>query len=220
MLTVKSFTFNPYQENTYVISDASGACAIIDPGCYTQPERDQLHAYIGSHKLQVEKLLNTHGHIDHMMGNRMVKARYQVPFVTHEGVIAELAAVPAYGAMMGLQAEPSPDPDVLVAEGDTVSFGDTELEVLFTPGHSAGHISFFHRASGSLFSGDVLFYDSIGRTDLPGGSMPVLMDSIFKKLLPLGDEVKVYCGHGPATTIGRERRQNPFLLHYAQHGQI
>lgn len=215
MLTVQSFTFNPYQENTYVVSDASGACVIIDPGCYAQRERDQLHAYIAGQKLQVEKLLNTHGHIDHMLGNHMVKTRYQVPFVTHAGVVAELEAVPAYGAMMGLQAEPSPPPDVLVAEGDVVTFGESRLEVLFTPGHSAGHISFFHRESESLFSGDVLFYDSIGRTDLPGGSLPVLMDSIFDKVLPLGDEVKVYCGHGPATTVGRERRQNPFILHYA-----
>ena len=218
MLTIQSFTFNPYQENTYIVSDASGACVIIDPGCYSQRERDQLHAYIGTHKLRVEKLLNTHGHIDHMLGNRMVKARYQVPFVTHAGVVAELEAVPAYAAMMGLSAEPSPAPDQLVDDGDTITFGDSQFEVIFTPGHSAGHISFLHRASDSLFSGDVLFYDSIGRTDLPGGSMPVLMSTIFQKLLPLGDAVKVYCGHGPATTIGRERRHNPFLLHYAQHG--
>ncbi|MEM7372536.1 MAG: MBL fold metallo-hydrolase [Bacteroidota bacterium] len=214
MLTIHRFTFNPYQENTYVVSDQTGACVIIDPGCYTQTEESMLRDHISHHGLRVEKLLNTHGHIDHMLGNYFVKNTYDVPFVTHEKVIGELEATKSYGAMMGLNPTPSPAPDQLVAHGDTVSFGETVFEVLFTPGHSAGHISFFHPPSNNLFSGDVLFQGSIGRTDLPGGSMTVLMKSIYDHLLPLDDAVRVHCGHGPETTIGQERRYNMYILKY------
>lgn len=214
MLNIQSFTFNPYQENTYVVSDQTGSCVIIDPGCYTQTEEQALQQYISSENLKVEKLLNTHGHIDHMLGNYFVKQTYDVPFVTHEKVIGELEATKSYGALMGLTPTPSPMPDQLVDHGDTVEFGETVFEVFFTPGHSPGHISFFHRESKNLFSGDVLFMGSIGRTDLPGGSFPVLMKSIYDHLLMLDDEVKVHCGHGPETTIGRERYTNGYILKY------
>ena len=214
MLNIQLFTFNPYQENTFVISDSSGDCVIIDPGCYTHTEEELLTQYIESNDLKVVYLLNTHGHIDHMMGNRFVKEHYGVPFITHKKVVAELEATQTYGSLMGLRAAPSPPPDRFVDEGDVIEFGNTRFEVLFTPGHSAGHISFYHKESKNLFSGDVLFYGSIGRTDLPGGSMPVLMESIFEKLLPLGDEVQVHCGHGPSTNIGHERTTNMFLLNY------
>lgn len=215
MLQVKIFPFNPYQENTFVISDDTKNCVIIDPGCYSQTERDTLTSYIEAEGLKVEKLLNTHGHIDHMLGNKFVVDTYKVPFVTHEKVIPELEATKAYGSMMDLFPEPSPMPDVLVDDGDIVQFGNSELEVFFTPGHSAGHISFYYRAGKQLFSGDVLFRGSIGRVDLPGGSFPVLMESIFNKILPLGDDVQVYCGHGPMTNVGQERASNMFILQYA-----
>jgi len=214
-MRIKEFTFNPYQENTYIISDEQGLCAIIDPGCYTQEEQSRLSQYIESEGLKPQFLLNTHGHIDHMLGNYYVKKTYDIPFVTHQGVIAELASVPSYAAMMGLSAMPSPEPDRLVEEGDTISVGALELEVYFTPGHSPGHISFYHRPSKNLLSGDVLFQGSIGRVDLPGGSMDVLMESIFQKLIPLGDDVVVWPGHGPSTTIGQEKQRNPFLLNYS-----
>lgn len=215
-MRIKEFTFNPYQENTYIISDEQGLCAIIDPGCYTQEEQSTLSQYIESSGLKPQLLLNTHGHIDHMLGNYYVKNTYDIPFVTHQGVIAELASVPSYAAMMGLSAMPSPEPDRLVEEGDTISVGSLELEVYFTPGHSPGHISFYHRASKNLLSGDVLFQGSIGRVDLPGGSMDVLMESIFQKLIPLGDDVVVWPGHGPSTTIGQEKQSNYFLLSYSK----
>lgn len=214
MLQVHRFTFNVYQENTFVISDESGACVIIDPGCYAAQEETALKAYIRAHKLQVEKLLNTHGHIDHMLGNKMVVDQYKVPFEAHPLIQQELEAASSYGPMMGLSPAPSPMPDRLLTEGDIVSFGNTELEVLFTPGHSPSHISFFHRESQQLFSGDVLFQGSIGRTDLPGGSFSILMETIRDKFLPLDDKVQVQCGHGPATTIGAERRSNPFILQH------
>lgn len=214
MLHHHVFTFNPYQENTYILWDDTQECVIIDPGCYTASEQAELRAFIESKGLNVVKLLNTHGHIDHMLGNDFVVMTWQVPFATHEIVKQELAAALEYGPLFGINPRPSPDPTELLQEGDTVSFGDTTLEVFFTPGHSPGHISFFHRESEQLFSGDVLFMGSIGRVDLPGGSMEVLMDSITSKLLPLGDGVTVYPGHGPTTTLGRERVSNPFVMEY------
>ena len=216
MLRIKQFTFNPYQENTFVVADAQGQCAIIDPGCHTAAEQEALRSYLDRESLQPVALLNTHGHIDHMLGNAWVKETYEVPFITHQGVIAELEAAPAWGAMMGLTPAPSPAPDRLVDAGDTVAVGTLSFEVLFTPGHSAGHISFYHRPTQELFSGDVLFLGSIGRTDLPGGDYDTLMQTIFDQVLPLGDAVKVYCGHGPMTSVGQERQGNPFLLQYAQ----
>ena len=214
MLDIYSFTFNLYQENTFVVADKSGECVIIDPGCYTQAEQKLLTDTIAEKNLTVRLLLNTHGHIDHMLGNKFVKDNYQVPFLTHEKVVPELEATINYGSMFGLTPAPSPAPDVFLEEGNIVAFGHTELQVLFTPGHSAGHISFFHKESGQLFSGDVLFQGSIGRTDLPGGSYPVLMETIMNKILPLGDEVVVHCGHGPSTSIGAERHSNMFILEY------
>ena len=214
MPEIQVFTFNIYQENTYLIWDEDRNAVIIDPGCYTPGEREALKDFITQHELRLVKLLNTHGHIDHMLGNRWVADHYKIPFVTHQLVVQELASVQAYAGMMGLNPDISPDPDEFVDDGDVVTAGSLEFEVLFTPGHSPGHISFFHRPSNSLFSGDVLFERSIGRVDLPGGSYPVLMESIFQKLLPLGDEVKVFPGHGYGTTLGQERVSNPFILEY------
>ena len=214
MIRIQRFTFNIYQENTFVVSDESGACVIIDPGCYTAGEETQLNAYIREAGLKVEKLLNTHGHIDHMLGNKMVADQYGVSLEAHRLIGQELDAALSYGPMMGLNPAPSPMPEVLLDEGDVVSFGNTQFEVLFTPGHSPSHISFYHRESQQLFSGDVLFQGSIGRTDLPGGAFSVLMETIRSQFLPLDDAVRVYCGHGPHTTIGVERNTNPFILNY------
>ncbi|MEO0895927.1 MAG: MBL fold metallo-hydrolase [Bacteroidota bacterium] len=211
MLNFKAFTFNAYQENTYVIFNDQKECAIIDPGCYSKTEQEQLLSYIQENELIPRYLLNTHGHIDHMLGNRYVKDTFDIPFLTHELVINELEATKAYGAMFGFSPAPSPPPDKLVDEGDVIALGDEEIKVIFTPGHSAGHISFYHEASAQLFSGDVLFQGSIGRTDLPGGDYPTLMRTIFQKLIPLGSEVIVYPGHGPSTTIEQEIASNPFV---------
>lgn len=214
MISIQTFVFNPFQENTYIVSDASGACVIIDPGCYTDSEQQALGEYIERKKLKVVMLLNTHGHIDHMLGNYFVKETWKVPFVTHRLVVPELENTLAYGASMGLRAHTSPAPDRFVDEGDIIQLGETELEVFFTPGHSAGHISFLHRSSGNIFSGDVLFQGSIGRTDLPGGSFPQLMKTIYDKFLTLDDNVIVNCGHGFSTTIGEERKNNMYILNY------
>jgi glyoxylase-like metal-dependent hydrolase (beta-lactamase superfamily II) len=213
-LNIRQFTFNPYQENTYVISAPDGAAAVIDPGCCTAQEQQQLSAYIAQAGLQLRYLLNTHGHIDHMLGNRYVAVRYGVPLLCHTLAQQELEEALAWGRMMEMEAEPSPAPGRLLEAGDTLELGGIVLEVLYTPGHSAGSVSFLHRAGGVLFSGDVLFQGSIGRTDLPGGSYRVLMRTILDQLLPLEDSVRVYSGHGPATTIGTERRSNPYVLDF------
>ncbi|MEM6348074.1 MAG: MBL fold metallo-hydrolase [Bacteroidota bacterium] len=220
MLDIQAFVFNPYQENTYVVSDETKSCVIIDPGCYRPEEKQLLVDYIEQNGLKPIYLLNTHGHIDHMLGNYFVKEKYQIPFLTHEIVVQELESVIGYAAAFGMNPDPSPAPDQLVGEGDIITFGQTSFEVMFTPGHSAGHISFFHRESQQLFSGDVLFQGSIGRTDLPGGDSQTLMQTIENRLLPLGDEVRVYTGHGGSTTIGRERVSNPFILQWLAHGYI
>jgi glyoxylase-like metal-dependent hydrolase (beta-lactamase superfamily II) len=214
MIHIQTLTFNPYAENTYLVADDQGLCAVIDPGCHTRAEERELLEVLDRKGWKPICLLNTHGHVDHMLGNRFIREEFRVPFYTHEGVRAELAAALAYAPMMGLSVAPSPEPDWLMTAGDVIQVGSLALEVLLTPGHSAGHISFFERASGSLFSGDVLFRGSIGRSDLPGGNYRQLMETIFNQLLPLGDAVRVYPGHGPSTTLGEERRSNPFLLEW------
>ncbi len=213
MLTVQSFTFFPeyFGENTYVLSDETGSCVVVDPGCYHRHEKEALVAYIEGKGLKLEMVLNTHCHIDHILGNAYLVSKYNVPLVAHEDDLYNIVGAEAFARMYDLSIDPSPQPTSFVKEGDTIRFGATELEVLFTPGHSRGHVAFFHRASRQLFSGDVLFRDSVGRVDLPGGSAPVLVDSILNKLFPLGDDVKVYAGHMEPTTIGRERLHNPVV---------
>jgi hydroxyacylglutathione hydrolase len=216
MITVKSFTFFPeyFGENTYVVSDATRACVVIDPGCYHRHERDELVKYIEDNGLELKLVLNTHCHIDHIMGNAYLVERYKVPLLAHQDDLYNLTGAEAFARMYGLNITPSPQPDRYLQAGETVTFGETDFEVLFTPGHSRGHVSFFHRASKQVFSGDVLFHDSVGRVDLPGGSAAVLVDSILNVLFPLGDDVTVYAGHMQPTTIGRERQYNPVIKQF------
>ncbi|MEM9024960.1 MAG: MBL fold metallo-hydrolase [Bacteroidota bacterium] len=212
MITVHSFTFNPFAENTYVLADATKACIIIDPGCYTPEEEAQLAAYIADHGLKPERLLNTHCHIDHVFGNRFVADRYGLSLEIPPEELPMLQAVPAISQVyqIPLRSE-SPEPQLSLHEGDTVRFGQSELKILFVPGHSPGHVAFYQPEDRFVVAGDVLFYGSIGRTDLPGGDYDTLINSIRKQLLPLGDDVVVYPGHGEPTKIGFERRNNTYL---------
>jgi len=211
MISIKSFTFGPFEENTYILYDDTKQCVIIDPGCYDTNEKRELADFIESAQLKPVKLLNTHAHIDHMLGNNFVAGKYHVDLEMNSHDVELLKAAPTYGQMWGINAEPSPEPKTLLEEGDVVQFGDSALEVLFTPGHSEGSISFYNRDADFVIGGDVLFYGSIGRTDLPGGNFEILVQSIKEKLFPLGDVCKVYSGHGPVTTIGFEKANNPFL---------
>jgi hydroxyacylglutathione hydrolase len=211
MTTVDFFTFGPFEENTYVLHDETGKCIIIDPGCYDADEKRALVDFIETNKLIPVKLLNTHGHIDHILGNNFIAAKYNLNLEMNRHDVKLLKAASTYGELWGIRAEPSPEPETLLDEGDLVKFGNTTLKVFFTPGHSEGSISFYNSRDNFVIAGDVLFNGSIGRTDLPGGNFETLIKSIKEKLFPLGDDCKVFPGHGPVTTIGFEKENNPFL---------
>ncbi|HXH19872.1 MAG TPA: MBL fold metallo-hydrolase [Chitinophagales bacterium] len=211
MTRIAVFVFNIFQENTYILYDETGECVIIDPGCSDKSEQNELIEFIGSQKLIPVKLINTHCHVDHIMGNAFVHEKFGLKPVMHREEVQVLQAAALYGGMFGVKVTPSPLPDEYVEDGDKVVFGKTEMEVLYTPGHSPGEVCLFCRKEKILIAGDVLFQMSIGRSDLPGGNYETLISSIKQKLLPLGDDVRVYPGHGPETTIGFEKRNNPFL---------
>ncbi len=209
-MTVQRFTFNPFQTNCYVCHDA-GEAVLVDPSCHTPAECQAVVDYLERNELRLRHLLLTHGHIDHIFGCRFFSTYAGMGFGMHRADVPFLEEAEAQGRFFGVPIEPPPLPAYYLDEGDSISFGHTTWQVLHTPGHSPGSLSFYDAAHGLVIVGDVLFLDSIGRTDLPGGSLPELMQSIFQKLLPLEDTTRVYPGHGPDTTIGRERRHNPFL---------
>ncbi|RYY28019.1 MAG: MBL fold metallo-hydrolase [Chitinophagaceae bacterium] len=211
MLTVKRFTFNPVQENTYVVYSNKGECAIIDPGCYFPAERDELKAFIDENRLIPKYLLNTHCHLDHVFGNKWVNDTWGLELFTHPGEKVVLDFAPASGKAWGLPFDNYTGPLHPLVAGDEVKLGDDFLKVLFMPGHSPAHIGFYNEAGGFIVSGDVLFRLSIGRTDLPGGDYEQLIASIREQLMTLPDDTIVYCGHGDDTTVGAERKENPFL---------
>jgi glyoxylase-like metal-dependent hydrolase (beta-lactamase superfamily II) len=210
MLTIEKFTFNPFMENTYVVFDNSGEGIILDPGCFEKEEEKQLIEFIRAKKLTIKQLINTHCHIDHVLGNAFVKRQFNVPLSMHKIEVPLLNAVKTYAPNYGFFRYQDSTADNFLAEGDVVSVGNEKLVVLFVPGHSPGHIALYHPESKSLLGGDVLFENSIGRTDLPGGDLDTLIESIHQKFFTLPDDVKVYCGHGAETTIGFEKRTNPF----------
>ena len=212
MTRVAKFTFNPFQENTYILYDETKECIIIDPGCYTEAERNQLKTFITKNELTPVRLINTHCHIDHIFGNRFIADTYNLLLEIHKGEIPVLESVPQVCKMYGIPLpQPSPAAEQFIKEGDFIEFGNTKLKTLFTPGHSPASISFYCKESKFVIAGDVLFYGSIGRTDLPGGNFNTLIASIKNQFFPLGDDVVVYPGHGEKTTIGFEKEQNPFL---------
>lgn len=210
MVDVQKFVFNPFMENTYVLYDETGECVIIDPGCVEKEEENQLSEFIRSKDLTVTKLINTHCHIDHVLGNAFVKRMYTVDLFIHPIEEAVLKAVKTYASNYGFFQYQDSTPNQFLNNGDTVAFGNQQLEVLFVPGHSPGHIALYHPSAKILIGGDVLFENSIGRTDLPGGDFDTLINSIHQKFFALPNDVTVYCGHGSETTIGYEKRNNPF----------
>lgn len=211
MLTVELFTFNPVQENTYVVYNEKRDCCIIDPGCYFASEEIELADFIEKNRLKPVLLLNTHCHFDHIFGNRFIHKKYGLELHLHKLEEKILAFGPTSSKNWQLTFENYDGPLHFIDENDPVKIGDDSLQVLFTPGHSPGSISFYSEENGFVISGDVLFQGSIGRTDLPGGDMNVLENSIRTRLYTLPKEVVVYSGHGPATTIGREMQSNPFF---------
>jgi hydroxyacylglutathione hydrolase len=210
MLQVQSFVFNPFQENTFVLFDETKECIVVDPGCSDEAERTQLKTFIDHQKLKVKLLLNTHCHIDHVLGNRFVKETFKVNLLIHRIEEAVLQASEIYAPSYGFHLYQHQPADGFLEEEDIITFGNQTFVVLFVPGHSPGHVAFYNEKNRILIGGDVLFYNSIGRTDLPGGNHELLINSIHTKLFTLPDKVRIYPGHGPETTIGFEKKTNPF----------
>jgi hydroxyacylglutathione hydrolase len=210
MIQIHSFVFNPFQENTYILFDETREAIIVDPGCYERDEQEEVSDFIKSNDLIVKNLINTHCHIDHVLGNNFVKDRYKVQLGIHQIELNLLKAVESYAFNYGFAGYRGTEPDYFLNEGDTVRFGNSELQVLFVPGHAPGHIALYSAKQGFCLAGDVLFNRSIGRTDLPGGNFETLIQSIHSKLFTLPDSTVIYPGHGPSTTIGEEKRYNPY----------
>lgn len=210
MLSIRTFTFNAFSENTYVVSDETLAAVIIDPGCYTRDEQLELSSFIEAQNLKIAFILNTHCHIDHVLGNHFAKDKYKVPLLLHKIEESQLRAVKNYAPLYGFEGYRETEPDAFVDTKDLISFGNTHWKILFLPGHAPGHIGFYDDHEKILFSGDVLFAGSVGRTDLPGGNFETLIKSIHQHVFTLPDSTVVYPGHGPTTTVGEEKISNPF----------
>ena len=211
MLQIKSFVFSPIQENTYILYNEFKECIIIDPGCYFDEEKDLLKTFVGENKLKPVLLANTHCHLDHVFGNKYVEETYNLTLHLHEKEQQVLAFAPASGLMYNMPFDNYQGGFKFLKEGDKVLLGEDELQVIEAPGHSPGSICFYCAAQNFVIGGDVLFQGSIGRTDLPGGNHQTLLYSIRQKLFVLPDETVVYSGHGETTSIGEEKKFNPYL---------
>jgi hydroxyacylglutathione hydrolase len=216
-MQVESFTFNPFMTNCYLCHD-QGEAVLIDASCDTGAECEEVMRVIEKHDFEVRHLLLTHAHVDHIFGCRFFEEQFGGRFKAHEAAEPFIERADEQATAFGVEVDPPSVPTTHLGEGDTISFGDVTLDILHTPGHSPDSISFVHHPSAQAVTGDVLFQNSIGRTQgLPETSRSQLMDSITEKLLPLGDEFTIYPGHGPTTTIDQERAQNPFVQEALGH---
>ena len=208
---ITSFCFNPFQENTYIISHTNKDCWIIDPGCYTLQEQKILTSFIEKNELKPVRLVNTHCHLDHIYGNKFVADEYQLELGIHEKEIMILQRAAMSARMFGAKIPETCEPSYFIKENETLTLVDVVYDILFTPGHSPGSICFSNTEEKYAIVGDVLFAGSIGRTDLPAGDYDTLIKSIKTQLLVLDDATEIFNGHGSSTTIGEEKRSNPFL---------
>lgn len=211
MIIIHFFTFSPIQENTYILHNEAGEAIIADPGCYFAAEQETLHKYIGHNGLKPIMLVNTHCHLDHVFGNKWVADNYNLDLWLHPLEEKVLLKAPEVGNLYGLPFQNYTGPLNFLEPGKTIAFGKYALEVIHTPGHSPGSVCLYCKNDNFLIGGDVLFRESIGRTDLPGGDHDLLLQSIREKLYTLPDDTVVYNGHGPQTTIGHEKKYNPFV---------
>lgn len=211
MLYIHHFTFNPFQENTWLIWNDAKDCLIIDPGCYSSSEKQELKAFIEANKLKPIRLINTHCHIDHVLGNPFVHKTYGLQPEIHPSDKFILDHVEQYGKMWNINSDVQPEPICNLDKETEITLGDETLEIVYTPGHAPGEVSLISHKHKFVIAGDVLFRESIGRTDLPGGNIDTLITSIKEKLMILEDDYAVHCGHGPSTTVGHERKHNPFF---------
>ncbi len=211
MLNIRSFTFNPFQENTYVIYNDNKQCWIVDPGMENINELQLFSDFIIQQELKPQAIINTHTHLDHIFGVNALKDKYNIPFGIHKADQPVLDGAAGSAMLFGFEFGPSPEVDFYIEAGKNYSVGDEELEVRLVPGHSPGSIVFYYPAGKWVIGGDALFHGSIGRTDLPGGNHQQLLDSIKAQLFTLPDDTVVHSGHGPETNIGFEKANNPFL---------
>ena len=211
MLYVQSFSFNPFQENTYLLINDKKQCWIVDPGMYDNSETNSFIQYLQKSGLQPQSIINTHTHLDHIFGVQSLKDAYQIPFGIHEADVPVLKNAKGSAAMFGLEMPSVPVPDFYIKENERLALGDDSVEVRLTPGHSPGSISFYYEPGNWVVSGDVLFAGGIGRTDLPGGHYNTLIQAIRTQLFTLPADTKLFSGHGPATTVGYEQQHNSFL---------
>ncbi|OUU03226.1 MAG: MBL fold hydrolase [Flammeovirgaceae bacterium TMED32] len=210
-MDIKSFVFNAFYENTYLLTSSNLETLILDPGCYEDFEKKELTDLIKINKLKPIAIINTHCHIDHVLGNDYLKKLYNIPLWIPATEKNLLKSVSTYAPTMGIQNYQEAQPDKLLSEKDVIAFGPDKLEILYAPGHSEGHLMFYHAADKFLMAGDVIFREGIGRTDLPGGDFKTLEESIKNQVYTLPKAVKIYPGHGPRTTVGHEKENNPFV---------
>jgi hydroxyacylglutathione hydrolase len=212
MVHIRQFEFSPFSENTYVLYSDEGNCWIIDPGCYYPEEKQELKEFIASKGLKPTRLLNTHCHLDHVFGNAFVYSSYGLRPEYHEKDEPTMQMAPTSASMYGIPGfEISPNPERYLSEEEKLDLDGHEIELRFCPGHAPGHLVFILHEQKAIIGGDVLFNGSIGRTDLPGGDHETLLRSIREQLYVLDDDYTVYSGHGPTTTIGQEKKSNPFV---------
>ena len=210
-MEIKTFHFNPLMVNTYILSDETGEAVIVDPGNSQSYEDEQIREYIADKNLTIKYIINTHPHLDHIAGNPWCKKEFGVDVMLHEAGMKEYNRAFAYAAVFGFDIEKMPDPDRFLNEGDEVTFGNQKLKVLYTPGHCAGSICLYSVENQVIFTGDLIFEQCVGRSDLPTGNEMELQQSIREKIFTLPDEVTILSGHGDATTVGRERHGNPYV---------
>jgi hydroxyacylglutathione hydrolase len=211
-MTIKTFTFNPFQENTYLLFDDTKEAVVIDAGCILDYEKKQLSQFIETNNLTLKRVLNTHLHLDHQFGNKYLFDIFGVAPEAHSEDAYLLDTFVSQARSFGLVVEEKTQfLSRYISDSEELKFGNSTLKAIHVPGHSPGSIAFYSEHDGVLFSGDALFKSSIGRTDLPKGDYATLILSITKKLLPLPDTTVVYSGHGPTTTIGEEKLNNPYL---------
>jgi len=211
MINIKKFTFNEFQENTYVLFDDAKECVIVDAGCNSVEEEKKLINFLNDKKLKPVKLINTHGHVDHIMGIKFLIEKYNIPYYLHKNDVFLINEAQDHAVIFGFHIEKPPLPDKYITDNNIVNFGNSKLKVIHTPGHSPGGVCFYAENEKILFAGDTLFFTSIGRTDLPGGNHNTLLNSIKNKIFTLPDNVKVYSGHGNETSVGYEKNYNPFI---------
>ena len=213
-MKVKQFAFNHFQTNCYVVWDeATKECAIVDPSAEASYEDERLARFVEENGLKVVRIMLTHAHVDHIAGLRQVCDRYKLPVTLHRDGVKLLKQAEAYGAMMGFDVQSMDDLSCeFIEDNDVLKIGDGEVECRYVPGHCPGSMAYVLKDAQMVLTGDALFCGSIGRTDLPGGSYPLLIEKIRSRIMVLPDEYQVLSGHGELSTIGEERRYNGFLV--------